>query len=292
MSNNVMALPSPLADFQQYESLVESFPRLDREEERALAVRYRTDDDLDAAWQLVTSHLRYVVYIARGYSGYGLPREDLIQEGNVGLMKAVQRFDPSRGVRLISYAVYWIRASIHEFIMKNWRIVKVTTTKARRKLFYKLRSAKKRLEWLNRDEAEEIAEALDVTPEDVIDMESRLYLADESFDVPPDADNEEWVPAGYLEDTRFEPAATVAEHDFFDLATTELHAAMDVLDTRSRDILESRWLAEETDKATLQELGDRYGISAERVRQLEVAAIKRLREILVRRLGVDESRAA
>lgn len=293
MSNtNVVALPSPLTNIQQYQSLVESFPRLDEDEERSLAERFHAHNDLDAAWRLVTSHLRYVVYIARGYTGYGLPQEDLIQEGNVGLMKAVQRFDPSRGVRLGAYAVHWIRACIHDFILKNWRIVKVTTTKARRKLFYKLRSAKKRLDWLNRAEAEEIADALDVTAEDVIDMEGKLYLTDEPFDGPMEADDETWAPAHYLEDTRFEPDAVVTEHDFVNTATAELHAAMDTLDARSRDILESRYLADESKRATLQGLGDRYGISAERVRQLEAAAIKRLREIMVPRLGFDEGLAA
>lgn len=284
---NVMALPSPLTNIYQYRVAVESFPRLDEDEERALAERFKNENDLEAAWQLVTSHLRYVVYIARSYSGYGLPQEDLIQEGNVGLMQAVRRFDPHRGVRLIAYAVYWIRAQILDYVLRNWRIVKVATTKARRKLFYNLRSAKQRLDWLNRAEAGEIAEALNVDVDDVIDMEGKMYLSDESFDQPIGTDDESWTPAAFTGDLSYEPATLCAEGEFNAMAKDELRTALNTLDQRSRDILESRWLAEKEDKKTLHELAARYGISAERVRQIEVAAIDRLRKAIVPRLGLD-----
>lgn len=277
-----MALLSPLTNIHQYTTLVESFPRLDASEEQRLARRLQRDEDLDAARQLITSHLRYVVYIARGYTGYtgyGLPQEDIIQEGNIGLMRAVRRFDPARGVRLLSYATIWIRAQIHDFIMKNWRIVKLATTKAKRKLFYKLRSAKKRLEWLKQAEANEIADALDVTADDVIDMDGKLYSHDVPFDHPADAsDEDDWAPAAFIEDKRFEPAELVAEADFLDIASTALQSALQTLDARSRHIIEARWLAEDDNKVTLQDLGNRYGISAERVRQIEVAAITCLRD--------------
>ncbi|MDH3491526.1 MAG: RNA polymerase sigma factor RpoH [Gammaproteobacteria bacterium] len=274
-----MALLSPLTNIHQYTTLVESFPRLDASEEQRLARRLQRDEDLDAARQLITSHLRYVVYIARGYTGYGLPQEDIIQEGNIGLMRAVRRFDPGRGVRLLSYATIWIRAQIHDFIMKNWRIVKLATTKAKRKLFYKLRSAKKRLEWLKQAEANEIADALDVAADDVIDMDGKLYSHDVPFDHPADAsDEDDWAPAAFIEDKRFEPAELVAEADFLDIASTALQSALQTLDARSRHIIEARWLAEDDNKVTLQDLGNRYGISAERVRQIEVAAITCLRD--------------
>ncbi len=283
---NLMALPSPLTNLNQYTRFVETFPRLDEEQERALAERLKRDNDLDAAFKLITSHLRYVVYIARGYTGYELPQEDLIQEGNIGLMKAVRRFDPARGVRLVTYAGYWIRAQIHDFILKNWRVVKVATTKARRKLFYKLRSTKQRLEWLNRREAEDIADSLGVDADDVIDMEARLYQPDRSFDAPARAD-EDWTPAEFIEDTGAAPEPWVIEGEFLDSASTALREALSSLDERSRDIVESRWLAEDEDKLTLHQLGDRYGVSAERIRQLEAAALKRLRKMLVPRLGVE-----
>lgn len=284
---HVMALPSPLTNIHQYQTLVETFPRLGEEEERALAEQFRSSHDLHAAWRLVTSHLRYVVYIARSYQGYGLPLEDLVQEGNVGLMKAVRRFDASRGVRLVAYASYWIRAHIHEFILKNWRIVKVATTKAKRKLFYKLRGAKQRLEWLSRAEAEEIGQTLDVSADEVLDMEGRLYLGDESFDAPPNHSDEEWAPAAYLQDSRFEPAEAVANDEFLALGTAALTETLGELDARSRDILESRWLADDAERLTLQQLGERYGVSAERIRQLETAAMKRLRDAVTARIGAD-----
>jgi RNA polymerase sigma-32 factor len=279
------ALPTPLSNLHRYITLVERFPRLDEDKEQELARRFQRDNDLDAAWELVTSHLRYVVQIARGYSGYGLPQEDLIQEGNIGLMTAVKRFNQKRGVRLVAYAAYWIRAQIHDFILKNWRIVKVATTKAKRKLFYKLRRAKRRCEWLSRDEANDIAQTLDVSPEDVIDMEASLYASDESFDGPADATTEvSWSPAAYLEDYTFEPESVVSETQFFDTTSAVLQEVLCTLDARSRDIVECRWLADDDVKITLQELANRYQISAERVRQLEFAAIKHLREVMIPRL--------
>ena len=287
-STDMIALPSPAANFQQYTQLIHSFPILDADEERSLAERLQRDNDIDAAWRLVSSHLRYVVHIARGYAGYGLPQEDLIQEGNIGLMKAVRRFDPSRGVRLLAYAAYWIRAHIHDFILRNWRIVKVTTTKAKRKLFYKLRSAKKRLDWVNQEEAQDIADRLEVSPEDVVDMEAKLYLPDESFDLPADAASDEyWAPAAYLADEHFEPETLVSETELLEMASSALRTALSTLDSRSREIIERRWLADHGEKVTLQELGDRFGVSAERIRQLEANAIKRLRELLVPRLGFE-----
>ncbi len=288
MSTSLIALPAQTGNLGQYTQLVESFPRLEENEERTLAERLRDHDDLEAARKLITSHLRYVVYIARGYRGYGLPQEDLLQEGNIGLMKAVRRFDPTLGVRLAAYAGYWIRAHIHDFILKNWRIVKVVTTKAKRKLFYKLRGAKQRLDWLNRAEADKIAEALDVTADDVIDMEGQLYLKDEAFDGPIEVDDEgHLAPSMYLEDARVTPDTEIIENDFLHTASATLKDALGTLDKRSRDIIESRWLAEEEDKLTLQALGERYDISAERVRQLETAAIERLRSVMVPKLGVD-----
>ncbi|MDX1517963.1 MAG: RNA polymerase sigma factor RpoH [Woeseiaceae bacterium] len=288
-NTELLAFPSPVANLGQYLQLVEQFPRLEEREERVLAERLQRDHDIDAAWRLVTSHLRYVVQIARGYAGYGLNQEDLIQEGNLGLMKAVQRFDPSRGVRLISYAAYWIRAQIHDFIMRNWRIVKVATTKARRRLFYKLRSTKQRLEWLRPEEAEAIAEKLDVTAADVLDMDISLYAADASFDEPVGGSTDVGPsPERYLADTTFDPAALVDESDYLSNACDALPDALAALDARSRTIIESRWLAEDGQCRTLQQLGDRFGISAERVRQLEAAALARLRDALAPVLGTTE----
>ncbi len=284
---NDLALPSPLANIHQYTAVVERFPRLDADEEKQLALCLRRDNDLEAAWRLITANLRHVVHIARGYAGYGLPQEDLIQEGNIGLMHAVRRYDPSRGTRLLSYAAIWIRAQIHDFILRNWRIVKVTTTKAKRKLFYKLRGAKQRLEWLRRDEARSIADALDVTTDDVIWMDGQLYSRDMPFDRPADCDDERPAPDSYLGDSGLEPAAMVAEAEFRDAVTEALEDALGTLDERSRNIIEARWLAEAEDKATLAELGERYGVSAERIRQVESAAIERLRQSLAPRLGVD-----
>lgn len=291
-ATDLMTLPTPTSDFRHYSELVESFPRLGDEEERELAKRLQRDNDLEAAKQLILSHLRYVVYIARGYSGYGLPEEDLVQEGNIGLMKAVRRFDPSRGVRLVTYASYWIRAHIHDFVLKNWRIVKIATTKAKRKLFYKLRGAKKRLDWLNRAEAEEIAEALEVNSADVLAMEGQLYFRDTSFDTPePLSEDGSRAPEAYLQHGDVSPETEVSETDFLGAASEALTDALAALDARSRDIIESRWLMDEECKLTLQALGDRYQVSAERIRQIENAAIHRLKELMAPRLGVDDCEA-
>jgi RNA polymerase sigma-32 factor len=226
---------------------------------------------------MVLAHLRFVVHIARSYSGYGLPQADLIQEGNVGLMKAVKRFNPEMGVRLVSFAVHWIRAEIHEFILRNWRIVKVATTKAQRKLFFNLRSQKKRLAWLNNEEVHAVAESLGVEPREVREMESRLTGHDMSFDPATEADDESAFhsPAQYLEDHRYDPARQLEASDWSDSSTANLHEALDGLDERSRDILYQRWLAEE--KATLHELAAKYNVSAERIRQLEKSAMNKLK---------------
>jgi len=283
-----MALPSPLTNISQYTRLVESFPQLDEDEERALAKRLVETDDFSAAYTLITSHLRYVVYIARGYKGYGMPQEDLIQEGNIGLMQAVRRFDPSRGSRLAAYAAYWIRAQIHDFIIRNWSQVRVTTTKAKRKLFYKLRGAKQRLEWLNRSDSEQIADTLGVDPDDVTDMEAHLYRPNPSLDAPIGQSGDEIATyADLIEATDPTPESWASRRELLESTSNELQVALSGLDERSRDIVASRWLAEDEDKLTLTELGEHYGVSAERIRQLEAAAIKKLRERLVSRLDVD-----
>jgi len=268
-----MALPTQNLD--AYKQAVQRFPLLELEEERELAARFREKEDLDAAWRLVTSHLRFVVKIARGYAGYGLSQGDLIQEGNVGLMKAVKRFDPEVGVRLVSFAVHWVRAEIHEYILKNWRVVKVATTKAQRKLFFNLRGAKKRLGWLNQAEAAEIAEDLGVTPTEVVEMERRLSARDEAFESPVDNDDVTFAPVAYLEDSRFEPSATVEAQDWEAHAAERVRAGLETLDERSRDIVQRRWVDEP--KSTLHELADEYGVSAERIRQIEATAMKKLR---------------
>lgn len=287
-TTDLMTLQAPVANLSQYSLLVESYPRLDETKECELANRLRRENDLEAARQLILSNLRQVVYIARGYTGYGLPTEDLIQEGNIGLMKAVRRFDPSRSVRLASYAALWIRAEIHDFILRNWRIVKCVTTKARRKLFYKLRSMKKQLQWLNSIETEDIADALEVDTGDVRVMEGQLYLDDMPFDGTAQTDDEySLAPAEFIQDCSTDPERQVSEFQLLDLASDVLADAMDGLDARSRDIVESRWLAEEDKKLTLQVLGDRYGISAERVRQLENEAIRAMQDAVVSNLGVE-----
>ena len=267
-----MALPTQNLD--AYKQAVQRFPLLELEEERALAARFRESEDLDAAWRLVTSHLRFVVKVARGYSGYGLSQGDLIQEGNVGLMKAVKRFDPEVGVRLVSFAVHWVRAEMHEYILKNWRVVKVATTKAQRKLFFNLRGAKKRLGWLSHAEATEVAEDLGVSAREVVEMERRLSARDEAFESPVDADDV-FAPAAYLEDSRYEPAAIVEAEDSEKDSRARVHAGLATLNERSRDIVTRRWIEEP--KATLHELADEYGVSAERIRQIEAAAMKKLR---------------
>ncbi|MBK1727545.1 RNA polymerase sigma factor RpoH [Halorhodospira neutriphila] len=271
-------LPLPTSSEEAYIQAVNQIPVLGAEEEQELARRCHDEGDLDAARQLVLSHLRFVVHIARGYRGYGLALGDLIQEGNIGLMKAVKRFNPEVGVRLVSFAVHWIRAEIHEYILRNWRIVKVATTKAQRKLFFNLRGAKKRLGWMNREEVEAVAADLGVRPETVLEMESRLSGQDVGFDPLAAEDDEETTraPAAYLEDRRFDPAELVEDHDWDRHQGGTLYDALEQLDDRSQQILRGRWLAEE--RQTLQQLADRYGVSAERVRQLENNAIKKLRK--------------
>jgi RNA polymerase sigma-32 factor len=281
MSNALeLKLALPTGDLAAYRQAVNSVPMLSAAEEKALAERYRATEDLDAAWELVTSHLRFVVRVARGYSGYGLQEADLIQEGNIGLMKAVKRFDPDVGVRLVSFAVHWVRAEIHEYILRNWRIVKVATTKAQRKLFFNLRGAKKRLGWLNRAEVDAVAGDLGVSPEVVMEMEKRLSAYDASFDPQSsdDGEGDRFAPAGYLEDRRFEPAAQVEAEEWQAHNGQLLHQALENLDARSCDIVTKRWLNE--DKVTLQALADTYGISAERVRQLEKNAMNKLKAAL------------
>ena len=270
----------PVGNLAAYRQSVFSLPMLSAEKERELSERYRTEQDLDAAWELVTAHLRFVVRIARGYDGYGLAQADLIQEGNVGLMKAVKRFDPNVGVRLVSFAVHWIKAEIHEFILRNWRIVKVATTKAQRKLFFNLRSSRKRLGWMSRTEVEDIATDLGVEPRVVMEMEQRLSAHDASYDplVEHDSENDRPAPAGYLQDLRFEPATQAEEDDWEAHCEARLADALHTLDDRSRSIIARRWL--EDRKMTLQELADEYGVSAERIRQLEKSALKKLRKLI------------
>ena len=274
-----LMLAGPVGSLDAYIQAVGSVPVLSKEDEQALAIRFRENDDLDAARELVLAHLRFVVHIAKGYTGYGLPLGDLIQEGNVGLMKAVKRFDPEYDVRLVSFAVHWIRAEIHEFVLRNWRIVKVATTKAQRKLFFNLRKAKKNLSWLTFDETQAVAGDLGVSPEEVTEMEKRLHARDAIFDPAPDADDEHsFTPAAYLPSPDSDPAKLVETADFNDDATERMAAALETLDDRSRHIIESRWLSDS--KLTLHELADEYGISAERVRQVEANAIKKLRSAM------------
>ena len=281
MSAQVLSLESlsPGRDLEAYIQTVNAFPVLTPEEERSLAERFYQNEDLDAARELVLRHLRFVVHLARGYRGYGLPEADLIQEGNVGLMKAVKRFNPEVGVRLVSFAVHWIRAEMHEFILRNWRIVKVATTKAQRKLFFNLRGSKKKLGWLNAAETRAIANDLGVEPAVVTQMESRLSAHDLAFDGHAGDDDEDGpvAPMHYLEDAS-NPADLVAEEDADNAAAAGLHSAMRQLDDRSRDILSARWLSD--GKETLQSLADRYGVSAERIRQLEKNAMKKIRKFM------------
>ncbi|NBF05471.1 RNA polymerase sigma factor RpoH [Pseudomonas sp. Fl5BN2] len=267
----------PGANLEAYVHTVNSIPLLTPEQERELAESLYYEQDLEAARQMVLAHLRFVVHIARSYSGYGLAQADLIQEGNVGLMKAVKRFNPEMGVRLVSFAVHWIKAEIHEFILRNWRIVKVATTKAQRKLFFNLRSQKKRLAWLNNEEVHRVAESLGVEPREVREMESRLTGQDMAFDPAAEADDDSAFqsPANYLEDHRYDPALQLEDADWTDNSTSNLHEALEVLDERSRDILYQRWLAEE--KATLHDLAQKYNVSAERIRQLEKSAMNKLK---------------
>ena len=280
LRNQELMLAGPVGSLDAYIQAVGSVPVLSKEDEQALAIRFRESNDLDAARELVLAHLRFVVHIAKGYTGYGLPLSDLIQEGNVGLMKAVKRFDPDYDVRLVSFAVHWIRAEIHEFVLRNWRIVKVATTKAQRKLFFNLRKAKKNLAWLTYDETRAVADDLGVSPEEVTEMEKRLHARDAIFDPAPDADDEHsFTPAAYLPSPDADPATLVETADFNDDAAERMAAALETLDDRSRHIIESRWLSE--DKRTLHDLADEYGISAERVRQVEANAIKKMRSAMV-----------
>jgi len=275
-----VALAGPAGSLDSYIHAVGAIPVLSKEDEQSLARRFKDHEDLEAARELVMAHLRFVVHIAKGYTGYGLPIGDLIQEGNVGLMKAVKRFDPEYDVRLVSFAVHWIRAEIHEFVLKNWRIVKVATTKAQRKLFFNLRKNKKSLAWLSHAETQAVAEDLGVSPKEVTEMERRLSARDAIFDPAPGADDEHsFTPAAYLPSKNADPAELVEKADFHDDATTQMAAAMEDLDERSQDILRSRWLTEK--KMTLHELADKYGVSAERIRQLEANAIKKLRKAIV-----------
>ena len=276
LRNQDLMLAGPVGSLDAYIQAVGAVPVLSKEDEQSLANRFRENDDLDAARELVMAHLRFVVHIAKGYTGYGLPLGDLIQEGNVGLMKAVKRFDPDYDVRLVSFAVHWIRAEIHEFVLRNWRIVKVATTKAQRKLFFNLRKAKKNLSWLTYDETQAVAKDLGVSPKEVTEMEKRLHARDAIFDPAPDTDDERaFTPAAYLPSPNSDPAKLVETADFNDDASERMAAAIRTLDDRSRHIIESRWLTEK--KLTLHELADEYGISAERVRQVEANAIKKLR---------------
>lgn len=270
-----------VGSFDEYLALVNRFPRLTAEEERELAERFRNQNDLDAARQLVVANLRFVVFIARGYLGYGLPIADLVQEGTIGLMKAVKRYDPSLGVRVVSFAVHWIRAEIHEFILRNWRIVKVATTKAQRKLFFNLRSAKQRLGWFSRDEVLAVARDLGVKPETVVEMEARMSGYDASLEGDADQDDEHSThvaPIVYLADLRADPAAELEASEWESHHSACLQEALAKLDARSRDIVQRRWLADS--KSTLHELADQYQVSAERIRQLENNAIKKLKAAL------------
>ena len=273
-----LSLPSTAGSLESYMDAVNRIPLLQAEEEQELARRYREDGDLDAARQLVLAHLRFVVRVARGYSGYGLAQNDLIQEGNIGLMKAVKRFDPTVGVRLVSFAVHWIKAEMHEFILRNWRIVKVATTKAQRKLFFNLRSARKALGWMGAGEVEALAKEFGVENRDVLTMEQRLNAHDVSFDVNPDNEEEQFVPAAYLVDQRFEPTEVLHREETDDNRSDSLHSALARLDERSRDIVISRWLVEP--KLTLHDLAGRYSVSAERIRQLEKNAFNVLKKTL------------
>ncbi len=275
-----LSLTGPLGSFDAYLDRVSRIPVLSREDEQALADRLARDGDVSAARALVMSHLRFVVHIARGYSGYGLPLGDLVQEGNIGLMKAVKRFDPTMGVRLVSFAVHWIRAEIHEYVLRNWRLVKVATTKAQRKLFFNLRKLKKNLAWLTPEETRAVAKDLGVEPSEVTEMERRLSARDLSFDPTPESDEDEtYSPAAYLPAPDSNPADAVEEQEWDATTSRRLSAALEQLDPRSREILARRWM-QDGEKSTLHDLAAQYGVSAERIRQLEANAIKKLRGLM------------
>ncbi len=274
-----MHMPVPAGSLDAYMQTISGIDILSAEEEKALAFRLTEENDLEAARQLIMAHLRFVAHIARGYSGYGLAQNDLIQEGNIGLMKAVKRFDPNVGVRLVSFAVYWIRAEIHEFILRNWKIVKVATTKAQRKLFFNLRSSKKRLGWFNHAEVQQVAEDLGVSTKDVLEMESRMSGQDIGFDLRDDDDEDTpSAPASFLQNDAEGPAEQIENTQWESYNKTRLINALSCLDDRSQDIVKCRWLDEK--KSTLQELGNKYSVSAERVRQIENNAMKKLRNAL------------
>ena len=274
IAHNQLVLGTPIGSLDHYIQAVRAVPVLSKEEEFDLATRLHENNDLEAAQRLILSHLRFVVHIARGYTGYGLPLGDLVQEGNVGLMKAVKRFDPKVGVRLVSFAVHWIRAEIHEYVLKNWRLVKVATTKAQRKLFFNLRKAKSRLGWLSSEETEAVAQDLGVSPAEVTRMERRLSGRDVSYDGSP-TDEEEYAPVAYLPSPDSDPADMVEEADWKADSRRRLGHALAALDDRSRDIVQRRWLVEK--KATLHQLAAEYNVSAERIRQIEANAIRKLR---------------
>ncbi|MBE2894469.1 RNA polymerase sigma factor RpoH [Spirabiliibacterium falconis] len=265
----------PQGSLEGYIRAANEYPMLSAEEEKALAERLYYHEDLDAAKQLILSHLRFVIHVARGYAGYGLPQADLIQEGNIGLMKAVRRFNPEVGVRLVSFAVHWVKAEIHEYVLRNWRIVKVATTKAQRKLFFNLRKTKQRFGWFNENEVAMVADELGVSVDDVKEMESRMSGQDMAFDLPTDDNDDNYSPALYLEDKSSDFASELESENYEEQATEQLSIALEGLDARSLDIIRSRWLDE--DKATLQDLAAKYNISAERVRQLETNALKKLK---------------
>jgi RNA polymerase sigma-32 factor len=279
---NNLPIPSALGSLDAYIGTVNRIAVLTVDEEQALARRYRDEEDLDAAKQLVMSHLRFVVHVARGYQGYGLGMGDLIQEGNIGLMKAVKRFDPDMGVRLVSFAVHWIRAEMHEFILRNWRIVKVATTKAQRKLFFNLRKSKTRLGWMNADEVKAVARDLNVPEAEVMEMEARLSGRDIGFDAPTDSDDDHAPPApvAYLVDDGDDPSLTYERNSEEEHQLELLRDGLAELDERSRQIVARRWL-DDVNKATLQELADEYGVSAERIRQIEANALKKMRALFV-----------
>ena len=279
MHQNI-TLQGPVGSLDAYLQAVGGILVLSKEEEQALFERFHEEADLEAARALVMAHLRFVVHIAKGYTGYGLPLADLVQEGNVGLMKAVKRFDPSFDVRLVSYAVHWIRAEIHEYVLRNWRIVKVATTKAQRKLFFNLRKAKKNLSWLSHAETKAVAEDLGVSPKDVTEMERRLTARDTLFDPVPNTGEEDhtFSPSAYLSSPNSDPAKLIESEDWYDDATMRMTEAIKTLDDRSRHIVQSRWLSEE--KLTLHDLADEYSVSAERIRQIEANAIKKLRKTM------------
>ena len=276
---NELALMGPMGSLEAYINIVNQSPVLSREEEKELAYRFQNENDLDAARKLIVSQLRFVVHIARTYSGYGLPLADLIQEGNIGLMKAVKKFNPDRGTRLVTYAIHWIRSEIHEFVFNNWKIVKVATTKAQRKLFFKLRNAKKTIGWLTEDEKQLIAEDLGVRPKDVATMEQRFASVDMPYDLGSTGNDENYIsPAGFLPSPEPDPSMIVENENWLQGKKDQLSVALEGLDKRSKEILMSRWLADE--KVTLKELAKQYQVSIERIRQIEEDAIQKLREHL------------